>query len=171
MSTEVMPTPIAGLSLYHLLDTDVMANPYPLYHRLRTEDPVHWDPYLQMWLVTRYADVLTVLLKFSAARSPSPEQLTALGLYELNPIAQVMVRQMIFTDPPAHTRLRALAAAAFAPARVENLRQHIQDITNELIDAVLPTGRMDRDRRADGPACERSRPVEVMVEGFLRNAG
>jgi pimeloyl-[acyl-carrier protein] synthase len=143
MSTEVMPTPIAGLSLYHLLDTDVMANPYPLYHRLRTEDPVHWDPYLQMWLVTRYADVLTVLLKFSAARSPSPEQLTALGLYELNPIAQVMVRQMIFTDPPAHTRLRALAAAAFAPARVENLRQHIQDITNELIDAVLPTGRMD----------------------------
>ena len=53
------------LSLYHLLDPEVLANPYPLYHRLRSEDPVHWDPFLHAWVVTRYADVLTVLLHFS----------------------------------------------------------------------------------------------------------
>src|SRR5205809_3634100 len=110
-----------ALSLYHLLDPKVMANPYPLYHRLRTEDPVHWDPYLHAWLVTRYADVVTVLQHFEAARSPSPEQLTAIGLSQLNPIAQVLVRQMLFLDPPAHTRLRGLCAAAFTPARVESL--------------------------------------------------
>jgi pimeloyl-[acyl-carrier protein] synthase len=132
-----------GLSLYHLLDPAVVVNPYPLYRRLQTEDPVHWDPYLHAWIVTRYADVVTVLHRCSAQRQPSPEQLTALELSELNPIAQVLVRQMLFLDPPAHTRVRALAAAAFTPARVEALRAHIQEITDNLVDAVLPAGRMD----------------------------
>jgi hypothetical protein len=36
-------SPDAAVSLYHLLDPEVLVNPYPLYHRLRTEDPVHWD--------------------------------------------------------------------------------------------------------------------------------
>src|SRR5947208_2049509 len=133
----------AGLGLYHLLDPETRAYPYPLYHRLREQDPVHWDAYLHAWVVTRYDDVVTVLQRFSAERSPTPEQLTALGLSELNPIAQVLVRQMIFMDPPAHTRLRTLCAAAFTPARAETLRQHIQEITDSLIDTVLPQGRMD----------------------------
>jgi cytochrome P450 len=133
----------AGLSLYHLLDPETRAWPYALYHRLRARDPVHWDPYLHSWVVTRYDDVVTVLHTFSAERSPTPEQLTALGLSELNPIAQVLVRQMLFRDAPFHTRLRALAAAAFTPARVEALRRHIQEITESLIDDVVPRGRMD----------------------------
>ena len=133
----------ASLSLYHLLDPENRACPYPLYHRLREQDPVHWDAYLHAWVVTRYDDVVTVLQRFSAERSPTPEQLTALGLSELNPIAQVLIRQMLFMDPPTHTRLRALAAAAFTPARVETMRQHIQEITDSLIDTVLPRGRMD----------------------------
>jgi len=132
-----------GLSLYHLLEPDVLANPYPLYHRLRTEDPVHWDSYLHSWVVTRYEDVVTVLQNFSAARTPTPEQLRGLGLSELEPVAKVMVRQLLFRDPPAHTRLRGLAAAAFSPSKVEALRHHIQETTDYLIDAVVAEGRMD----------------------------
>src|SRR5215469_2054423 len=132
-----------SLSLYHLLEHDVLANPYPLYLRLRTEDPVHWDSYLHSWVVTRYADVVTVLQNFSAARTPTPEQLRVLGLSELEPIAKVMVRQMLFRDAPAHTRLRSLAAAAFSPSKVEALRHHIQEITDNLIDGVVAKGRMD----------------------------
>ncbi len=48
------------LSLYHLLDPQVLANPYPLFHRLRNEDPVHWDPYLHAWVVTRYAELMSL---------------------------------------------------------------------------------------------------------------
>jgi cytochrome P450 len=140
---SVTGTADRDLSLYHLLDPAVVDNPYPLYRRLQTEDPVHWDPYLHAWVVTRYADAVTVLHRFSAQRQPNPEQLTTLGLSELNPIAQVLVRQMLFLDPPAHTRVRALAAAAFTPQRVEALRAHIQEITDNAIDAVLPAGRMD----------------------------
>ncbi len=131
------------LSLYHLLNPEVLANPYPLYHRLRSEDPVHWDPFLHAWVVTRYADVVTVLQHFSANRTPTPEQLTALGLSTFAPLAEVLVRQMLFLDPPAHGRLRALAAKAFTPSRVETLRLHIQDITDSLLDAVRAKGHMD----------------------------
>ena len=80
----------------------MLANPYPLYRRLREEDPVHWDPYLHAWVVTRYADVVTVLHRYRAARTPAPERLEALGMGELTPIAALMVRQMLFLDPPDH---------------------------------------------------------------------
>jgi pimeloyl-[acyl-carrier protein] synthase len=139
----VSATIAAPLSLYHLLDPDVLADPYPLYHRLRTESPVHWDPFLHAWVVTRYADVVTVLHRFSAARTPTPEQLAAIGLESLTPIAAVMVRQMLFLDAPAHTRIRGLASQAFTPRRVERLRQHIQEITDSLLDAVVERGRVD----------------------------
>jgi len=141
ISTRENPDP--SLSLYHLLEPDVLAHPYPLYHRLRTEDPVHWDSYLHSWVVTRYKDVITVLQDFSAARTPTPEQLRGLGLSELEPVANVMVRQMLFRDAPAHTRLRSLAAAAFSPSKVEALRTHIQELTDNLVDAVAARGRMD----------------------------
>ena len=131
------------LSLYQLLDPEVLADPYPLYRRLRNEDPVHWDPFLCAWVVTRYQDVVHVLHYFSADRTPTPEQLTAMGLSDINPIARVMVKQMLFMDAPAHTRLRTLASTAFSPARVEVLRSHIQEIVDELIDVIEPAGRMD----------------------------
>jgi cytochrome P450 len=131
------------LSLSHVLDPVTQANPYPLYNSLRTEAPVYWDPFLYSWVVTRHADVLHVLHHFSAQRTPTPEQLTAMGLSALNPIAEVMVRQMIFKDPPDHTHLRALASAAFTPTKVAQMRAHIQEIVDRLLDAVIPQGQMD----------------------------
>ncbi|HEY2993495.1 MAG TPA: cytochrome P450 [Methylomirabilota bacterium] len=145
--TVVTPEPArvddGPLSLYRLLDPEVLANPYPLYRRLRTEDPIHWDPFLHAWVVTRYADVVTVLHRFSANRTPTPEQLAALGLESLTPVAKVMVRQMLFLDAPSHTRIRGLASQAFTPRRVERLREHIQDIMDGLLDAVVAQGRME----------------------------
>jgi len=132
-----------SLSLFHLLDPEVLADPYPLYARLRAEDPVHWDPFLHAWIVTRYSDVLTVLHDYSADRTPTPEQLTAMGLSHLTPIAKVMVRQMLFMDAPAHTRLRGLASVAFTPRRIDVLRAHIQEIADRLLDSAVPSGRMD----------------------------
>ena len=146
---SVVPQSVASkpkrpvLSLYRLLDPEVLANPYPLFHRLREEDPVHWDPYLHAWVMTRYADVVTVLHDFSADRTPTPEHLAQMGLAELSPIAKVMVKQMLFLDPPTHTRIRGLASFAFTPRRVAVLKDHIRDIVKNLIDAVADKGRMD----------------------------
>jgi cytochrome P450 len=140
--TELTVDP--SLSLYQLLDPEVLANPYPLFKKLRDADPVHWDPFLHAWIITRYEDVVNVMLKCSADRTPTPAQLEAMGMVaELKPIAQVMVKQMLFMDAPAHTRLRALCATAFTPARVAALKQHIQEIADQLIDRVIDAGRMD----------------------------
>jgi len=145
MNAGRVATPNAAppLSLYHLLEPEILANPYPLYKRLRTEDPVHWDPFLFVWVVTRYQDVIRVLRDFSAQCAPTPEQLKAMGVADLGPIAKVMVKQMLFMDAPAHTRIRGLAACAFTPARVEVLRSHIREITDRLLEPVLAKGRMD----------------------------
>jgi cytochrome P450 len=137
------------LSLYHLLDPDVLANPYPLYRCLRTESPVHWDPYLHAWIVTRYADVISVLRRFSANCAPGPEYFEALGVPEVGPVAQVMVKQMLFLDAPAHTRLRRLAGPAFQPVQVNSLRPHIQAIADRLIDGIQARGSGTMDLLAD----------------------
>ena len=57
----------------------MLADPYPLYRRLREEAPVHWDPYLHAWVVTRYDDVVAVLHRFWADRTPTPERLERAG--------------------------------------------------------------------------------------------
>ncbi|MCW5556817.1 MAG: cytochrome P450 [Verrucomicrobiae bacterium] len=155
-----------ALSLYRLLDPEVLADPYPLYHRLRTEAPVHWDPYLFSWIVTRYPDVQTVLHSYSAERTPTPEQLTAMGLESFNPVAQVMVKQMLFLDGAAHQRLRGLAAYAFTPGRVAVLRGHIEGIVHQLIDEVESKGSMDlvRDFAVPLPAIVTAEMLGVPVE-------
>src|SRR5215475_3446897 len=130
-------------SLYQLLDPDILADPYPLYRALREHDPVSWDPFLHAWVVTSYREVVSVLHKFSADRTPTPEQLGAIGLRAFEPVAAIMVRQMLFMDAPAHTRLRGLCSQAFTSRQVDHLRPHIQSIADGLIDRVDAQGRMD----------------------------
>ena len=138
-----LPALDPSLSLARLMDPAVLADPYPLYARLREEAPVHWDPFLHCWMVTRYADVHQVLHTFSADRTPSPEQLRMLGIGDIEPIAALMVKQMLFLDPPRHTQLRKLCSTAFTPRRVEQLEERILAIADHLIDRVIGTGNMD----------------------------
>ncbi len=133
----------AQYSLLQLLKPEVLANPYSLYARLRAFEPVHWDPFLHCWVVTTYAEVVTVLSKFKAERTPSPERMAAMGLGALSPYAELMQRQLLFIDAPNHTRIRAACAAAFAPARVAQLREAIQRIADKLLDRVVAGGEMD----------------------------
>lgn len=160
------------LSLCLLMDPEVLANPYPLYHRLRAHDPVHWDPYLHVWVVTRYEDVATVLARFSAARTPGPEYFEALGAPEVTPIARVMVKQMLFMDAPAHTRLRRLAAPAFSPGGVRDLRPHIEEIATRLIDTIISRGTGQFDLLAEFaeplPAIVTTEMLGVPVEDHVR---
>ena len=131
------------MSLLQLLKPEVLADPYPLYARLREFEPVHWDPFLHCWVVTTYADVVTVLTKYKAERTPSPERMAAMRLGALGPYAELMKRQLLFIDAPDHTRVRTACAAAFVPARVAQLREGIQTIADNLLEQVVQRGEMD----------------------------
>lgn len=139
-----LPTPSdAELSLMRLLDPDVLLDPYPFYETLREHDPVRWNPYMHSGTVTSYAEVVTVLTKYSADRTPTPQQLLDLGLSALQPFAAVMEKQMLFMDAAAHARLRTLCSAAFTPSRIFSLRAAIEVIANSLIDEVVATGHIE----------------------------
>ena len=132
-----------NLSLLRLLSPSVITNPYALYRALREHDPVHWDPYMHAWVVTSYSEVVTVLANYSADRTPAPAHLDRLGLSLMTPIAEMMLRQMLFMDGSMHAQLRSLCAAAFTPRRVEALREVIASVANDLLDKVIAAGRMD----------------------------
>jgi cytochrome P450 len=129
---------IESLSLQDLVRPDILANPYPVFQRLRWEDPIHADPGGQGWIISRYDDVATVLTdrRFSAerARPRNGEK------HQTNSVQAALARQMLFQDPPNHTRLRALFSKAFTPHRVESLRPQILEMTTDLLNAAEERG-------------------------------
>jgi len=133
----------AEYSLFQLLKPDVIADPYPLYRKMREYEPVHWDPYMASWVVTSYAECVTVLSKYKAARTPTPEHLEAMGLSVLAPYAGIMLKQILFLDGKAHAHLRSMCMAAFTPRRIEVIREAIEECANDLIDQVVASGKMD----------------------------
>jgi len=135
-----------ALSLNNVYQPEYIADPYPLYQRLRETDPVFWDETLNAWVLTSYADAVVMLRdpRFSAVRFVTdtnqipPEVVEALG----SPM-RALTRQMLFLDPPDHTRLRGLVAKAFTPRVVEAMRTHIQEIVDRLLDAAQSSGQIE----------------------------
>ena len=131
---------IESLGLQDLLRPDILANPYPIFRRLRLEDPIHEDPTGEGWIISRYDDVAFVLAdrRFSAERT-LPQGAESAGA-QVNSVQAALARQMLFLDPPDHTRLRTLFAKAFTPNRVESLRPQILEMTTDLLDAAQDAG-------------------------------
>jgi pimeloyl-[acyl-carrier protein] synthase len=111
-----------NLSLLHRLSPEIKRDPHQLYRVLRDYDPVHWDPYMHAWVVTTYAEVITVLTECSADRTAPPAYLDELGLSFMKPFSEIVLKQMMFMDGAMHSRLRSICAAAFTSRRVESLR-------------------------------------------------
>ena len=121
---------------FNPLSPEVLENPYPLYHRLRAEDPVHQSP-VGMWVLTRYDDVALILRDPRFGRRGFQDLITArFGHSGLS-------RSMLLQDPPDHTRLRALVSRAFTPRVVENLHGQIQRMVDGLLDGLARRGEAD----------------------------
>src|SRR5438067_9805082 len=123
---------------FNPMDPEFVADPYPMYHRLRTEDPVH-QSVLGFWVLTRYEDVVATLRDPRLAKEAiAPFVAARFGI-----AVQGIGLSMLDRDPPDHTRLRGLVSKAFTPRVVEGLRPRIQQIVDGLLDGVTARGSMD----------------------------
>ena len=122
--------------------------PYPLYRRLREQDPIHRSRAIRGWFLFRHADCLAVLRdgRFSAddrnyagyAQQRAWE--IADGLADATkPDEPPMLRR----DPPDHTRLRKLVSKAFTPRALERIRFRVEELVDSLLTALAKRGEFD----------------------------
>ncbi len=122
---------------YEFWTPEAMANPYPIYKRLREDYPVVKNG--RTWTLSRHRDVSELLpdRRMSAIRGqmdylPEEERAQYQALIDIN-------RSMIlFLDPPDHSRIRSLVAQAFSARRIQGLRSQISELVDDLLDRVNP---------------------------------
>jgi hypothetical protein len=144
---------LAGAALApDLYDYDFENDPIETLNRLRREDPVHWSRH-GFWYLTRYEDCASVLKdpkRFSSAaagwgggnplatsRASGDQSKTEQGL------SRTLAQSFNQMDAPDHTRVRSLVVSAFSRRSVEERRNRIQSVIDDLLDAAGAKGQFD----------------------------
>jgi cytochrome P450 len=140
---------------YRPNDPAVVSDPFPLYARLRDEDPAHWSLSLKAWVLTRYDDVKRVCLDTGGMSSdrlrPFFAALPAPEAARVGQLMRYLTLWMVFRDPPDHTRLRRLAAKVFNTRSIHALRGEVETISRWLLDALQERDQFDLIAEYAGP--------------------
>ncbi len=116
-------------------------DPYPLLHRLRTDDPVHFSAFINGWVLTRYADAITFLRDRRFSRVAFLDKMRA--KFGDQPILDLQAGELAFNDPPNHAMLKGLAAKAFSPNAIAAARPNLEARVEEVLDGLAGAGHMD----------------------------
>jgi cytochrome P450 len=151
MTTDV----VATIDRLFSRDEATQADPYPLYRELREAGPAHWlggnaegPRWRNSWHLFAYEDVAAALRDpLLSSRQPHARPSQAApepeGLSERQQLTRAYFWRamaqpsMITTDPPDHTRLRRLVAAAFVPRVVAGMRGTIESLVDDLLEAAV----------------------------------
>ena len=135
----------------NLFAPEVIANPYDYYGRVREQDPVRWNKAYELWLITRYEDLVWLTRHqelFSSAvfrNDPRPAyppiDESDLGLYEY--VRNYQADQFIQHDRPEHLEMRRVMHSYFTPKSMEAWRPFVQKAIKELLDEAEEKGGMD----------------------------
>jgi len=143
---------------FNPFDPQFRNDPYPTYHALRAHDPVHRA--MGLWVVTRYHDVMAVLRNRQFISSLIPRQIeqqaSRLGVAAYAGFLALAEQSIVFTDNPAHSRLRRLVGQAFHPQRFAAYEAVIDDVARELAQEFL------QGEQFDGAAFAQQMPLRVM---------
>ncbi|MCW1402826.1 cytochrome P450 [Novosphingobium sp. MW5] len=132
-----------------LADHAIQAHPNQFYAALRHGDPVHYDPKLDSWLITRHEDILFVQsdpISFSVNKGYHTQQARGMQA-EFQEILRTegggYFPDAIMSDPPYHTRIRKLMENAFTAHRVKELEPRITAVVRDLLESVADKGSAD----------------------------
>lgn len=137
-------------NLLTMLGSGFLTNPYPMYAKLQANSPVMFAPGvfgLGAWIVTSHQICSAVLRDKHFIKEGqkvlSPEKLASIPIETTGDLMERRRANMLFRDPPDHTRLRGLVNQAFTPRVVERLRTHIASIAESLLDDLAGKGSAD----------------------------
>jgi cytochrome P450 len=119
-------------------DVELIADPYPMFARLRDEAPLYCNAEYDFFALSRFADVNKALVDhatFSSARG------VILELIKAN--LDIPSGMLIFEDPPIHDVHRKLLARMFTPRKINALEPMIREFCVQALDPVVGTGRFD----------------------------
>lgn len=134
---------VGSAPVFDMLSPEVIRDPYPLYHALRTAAPIHRTP-LGFFVATRHADIAAILRDRRFGKDFAGRMARRAGIQALDePVYRSMRHWMLMMDPPDHTRLRGLVVRAFTARRIEDMRPRIQDIVDRTLDRVAGRRHMD----------------------------
>lgn len=104
------------------------ADPFPAYKTLRDEYPCFWSKEANMWVLSRYADIMAALSQWQTFSSASGNL--------MDELPERAGATLGTTDPPRHDRLRALIQHAFTRRGLEALADPIREITREQLQSL-----------------------------------
>ncbi|MEX3653339.1 MULTISPECIES: cytochrome P450 [Mycolicibacterium] len=123
---------------YDPYDVGIVADPYPVYARLREEAPIYHNERYGFWALSRHADVERALADwetFSNSRSDILELIKS--DFDMPPGV------MMFEDPPMHTLLRGLMSRVFTPRRMAEIEDQIRQFCVRCLDPLVGSGGFD----------------------------
>jgi cytochrome P450 len=124
-----------------ILAPHAVADPYPMFARLRERAPVHFSERYRAWMVTSYAechsahtdprissDRISFVLRRLEAQHAAPELLD---------VFRVLSGWMVFKDGASHRRLRGLVSQAFTPRSIARMEVRVREIADGLLERLL----------------------------------
>jgi cytochrome P450 len=122
------------------LPPEYYANPYPTYHALREYSPVHRLPD-GGYFISRYADCVALYKDTSAFSSDKKREFAP--KYGESLLYEHHTTSLVFNDPPLHTRVRRIIAAAFTPRAIADMVVPVTQLVDGLIAAMANKGSAD----------------------------
>ncbi|MEZ5659768.1 MAG: cytochrome P450 [Burkholderiaceae bacterium] len=135
-------------------DPATIADPYPALARLRERDPLHFNPQLRAWFITRYDDNKTLTQDMALSSDRLRPFFGAMDGDQQRDIASIiryLSRWMVFTDAPDHTRLRKLASSAFSVRLMNAMGPLIERRIERLLDGLHGRSEIDFIAEFAGP--------------------
>ena len=132
--------------IHNLRRPEVIAEPWRYWAAISELPPIFYDQVGAVWVCSGYQESVEVLSghrTFSSARYHPGRDLSERGMANLVPTAEMMAVQILFSDPPAHTRLRRALKDEFTPARVARHDESLRRIADGLLATLPESGPLD----------------------------